>query len=142
MRPRTAVLVLLLEMMQLLVFVLNARFPWGTSVSTFLAQLRNLQLQYPITALGYDVFASCFWILSTLILACIAICFYVVRGGGRAAGVRSCPERAGWRAAPAAPHAPPPCPPRRPILRRTPSARTASRSSGPSFSCATSLACW
>lgn len=34
-----------LDVVQLLVFILNPKFPWGDSVQSFLDQIKNLQLQ-------------------------------------------------------------------------------------------------
>lgn len=42
---KMAVFINLLDFFQLLVFVLNSRFPWGSSIANLTEQLRNLQFQ-------------------------------------------------------------------------------------------------
>jgi PAS domain S-box-containing protein len=74
---RAAVFVMVLEVAQLLVFVLNPRFPWGNAVKEFVQQIRNLQLQNPLVSLGYTAYLTVFWVLAAILLTCFGICFYV-----------------------------------------------------------------
>lgn len=57
--------------------MLNDRFPWGNAVAEFLSQLRNLQLQNPLSELGYPAYLVAFWLLTAILLLCLAICVYV-----------------------------------------------------------------
>jgi hypothetical protein len=74
---KVAVFVMVSETVQLLVFVLNSKFPWGRVVFDMASQLQNLQMQNPLISLGYTMYLIAFWVLTSIVVACLGICVYV-----------------------------------------------------------------
>jgi PAS domain S-box-containing protein len=75
---RYAAFRMLVDWAQLVTFLLNDSFPWASWALVVLRQyFAQLQLANPLRDLGYTAWSAVFWVLTVVLVGCVAICIYV-----------------------------------------------------------------